>query len=194
MPAAFDLATGRPLRIEEDFQLDGTSLSLRDATQADARAICTIYNQGIEDRSATLETELRTPQERARWLAGRGPRHPVLVAERDGEVLGWGSLNAFNPRPAYAGVADFSIYVLRDARGQGVGGFLMDALEARARALGYHKLVLAMFDWNTAGVHLYRRHGFRTVGVYREQGMLDGRRVDVLLMEKILGQTGCADA
>src|SRR2546430_12072229 len=59
----------------------GTSVTIRDAAPADADAICRIYNQGIEDRVATLETELRTPEERRRWLANRSPRHPVVVAE-----------------------------------------------------------------------------------------------------------------
>ena len=67
-----------------------------------------------------------------------------------------------------------------------MGAFLLAGMEARAREIGFHKMVLAMFDWNTPGVRLYERQGFRTVGVYREQGMLDGRRVDVMLMEKLL--------
>src|SRR5437870_2041759 len=58
-----------------------TDYRVRPATAADADAICRIYNQGIEDRVATLETELRTPEERRRWLANRSPRHPVVVAE-----------------------------------------------------------------------------------------------------------------
>ncbi len=161
-------------------------VTLRDAAASDADAICAIYNQGIEDRVATLETALRTPAERREWLAARGPRHPVMVAERGGQVVGWGSLNVFNARPAYDHVADFSIYVARETRGSGVGGALLDALEQRAKAIGFHKLVLAMFDWNTGGIALYRRRGFRTVGTYREQGILDGRWVDVTLMEKIL--------
>lgn len=162
------------------------ALTLADAGPGDAAAICRIYNQGIEDRVATLETTFRTPQERREWLAARGPRHPVLVARDGDRVVGWGSLNPFNPRPAYDHVADFSIYVERERRGQGVGAFLLAGLEARARAIGFHKLVLAMFDWNGAGIALYRRHGFRTVGTYREQGMLDGRWVGVTLMEKLL--------
>src|SRR5206468_7055655 len=81
---------------------------VRPATAGDADAICRIYNQGIEDRVATLETELRTPAERGRWLANRDARHPVIVAEANGEVVGWGSLNVFNPRDAYRFVADFS--------------------------------------------------------------------------------------
>ena len=55
-------------------------MNIRLATEADAEAICCIYNQGIEDRLATLETELRTPDERRRWLAARDSRHPVIVA------------------------------------------------------------------------------------------------------------------
>jgi phosphinothricin acetyltransferase len=130
---------------------------------------------------------LRTPEERAAWLAARGPRHPVLVAvDEHGQVYGWGSLNQFNPRPAYDHVADFSVYVAREQRGQGVGDALLSALEARARHIGYHKLVLAAFAFNTPGMRLYQRHGFQTVGTYHEQGLLDGRWVDVTVMEKIL--------
>jgi phosphinothricin acetyltransferase len=161
-------------------------LAIRDATAADAAIVCQIYNQGIEDRIATLETEQRTPEERRAWLAARGPRHPVVVAEAEGEVVGWGSLNLFNPRPAYDHVADFSLYVERGWRGRGVGRRLLEALIARARALGYHKLVLSAFPWNEAGMAVYRRAGFREVGTYREQGLLDGRWVDTIVMEKIL--------
>ena len=161
-------------------------LALRDATGDDATAICSIYNQGIQDRVATLETEERTPEERRAWLAARGPRHPVLVAVADGAVVGWASLNVFNPRRAYDHVADLSVYVEREWRGRGVGRRLLEALVARARALGYHKLVLSAFPFNEAGIRAYRRAGFRDVGIYREQGLLDGRWVDTIVMEKIL--------
>jgi L-amino acid N-acyltransferase YncA len=166
----------------------GGPVQIRDATSADAAAIARIYNQGIEDRVATLETELRSAEERAAWLATHDVRHPVLVAVDAGdEVLGWGSLNVFNPRRAYDHVADFSLYVAREHRGRGIGDALLGGLEARARSLGFHKLVLAAFPTNAPGKRLYERHGFRLVGIYREQGMLDGRWIDVMLMEKILG-------
>lgn len=161
-------------------------LRIRAAAGADAAAISRIYNQGIQDRVATLETEERTPEERAQWLEARGPRHPVLVAEGDGAVVGWASLNVFNARRAYEHVADLSLYVERDWRGRGVGRRLLEALVARARELGYHKLVLAAFPWNEAGMRAYGRAGFREVGIYREQGRLDGRWVDTIVMEKIL--------
>lgn len=162
-------------------------LRIRSATADDASAICRIYNQGIEDRVATLETERRTPDERRGWLAGRGPRHPVIVAEdADGAVVGWGSLNVFNPREAYRFVADFSIYVDRAARGTGVGRAMLTRLIELGREHGYHKLVLSAFPTNASGVALYTKLGFRTVGVYREQGRLDGQWVDTIVMEKLL--------
>jgi L-amino acid N-acyltransferase YncA len=171
----------------EATRLEG-KMEIRDATPEDAAAIAEIYNQGIEDRMATLETQLRTPEERAEWLAAHDSRHPVIVAtDSNATPIGWGSLNTFNPRPAYDHVVDFSVYVAREQRGRGVGDALLGALDTRARALGYHKMVLAAFPTNAPGMRLYERHGFRTVGIFREQGMLDGQWVDVIVMEKILG-------
>ena len=160
---------------------------VRLATAADAEAISRIYNQGIEDRVATLETELRTPEERRRWLAGRSPRHPVIVAQNGAdEVVGWGSLNVFNAREAYRFVADFSVYVERAFRGKGVGRVLLETLIALAREHGFHKMVLSAFPTNASGMALYTKLGFRTVGVYREQSLLDGQWVDTIIMERLL--------
>ncbi len=163
-----------------------TALALRPARAGDAEAISLIYNQGIEDRVATLETELRTAEERRDWMAVRGPRHPVIVAESGPIIVGWGSLNVFNARPAYRHVADFSVYVERAWRGKGVGHRLLERLIELAREIGYHKMVLATFPTNNGGVRLYERLGFSRVGVYHEQGMLDGQWVDTLIMEKLL--------
>lgn len=163
-----------------------TGYTLRLATPADAAAICEIYNQGIADRVATLETELRTPDERRQWLTARGPRHPVVVAEDGTTVVAWGSLNPYGAREAYRFVADFSVYVERAVRGKGAGSAVLTRLTELAREHGYHKLVLSAFPTNSGGMALYTRQGFRTVGIYREQGMLDGRWVDTIVMEKLL--------
>ena len=179
-----------------------TPLRVRLATADDAAAICRIYNQGIEDRVATLETELRTPEERRAWLTSRSPRHPVIVAEvapdagasgraleRPGpasSIAGWASLNVFNARDAYRFVADISVYVDRAWRGKGVGHVMLARLVELAREHGFHKLVLSAFPTNTGGMALYSKHGFRTVGTYQEQGMLDGKWVDTIIMEKLL--------
>ena len=116
-------------------------MEIKSATLDDAAAIAEIYNQGIEDRIATLETQLRAAEERASWLAARGPRHPVIVVldpDGGGAVAGWGSLNPFNPRSVYEHVADISVYVRRDRRSRGVGRAIVEELERRARGIGYH--------------------------------------------------------
>lgn len=162
------------------------AITIRPATEDDCAAIARIYNEGILDRLATLETETRSVEERRQWLAGKSARHPVFVAESRGAVVAWGSLNVFNPRRCYDHVADFSVYVARDRRGEGLGRAMLAHLVEAARAIGFHKLVLSTFPFNAAGVALYERMGFRAVGVYREQGRLDGKWVDILIMEKLL--------
>jgi len=156
------------------------------AVPGEIEAICAIHNQGIADRIATLDTTLRATDDTRVWLSERGPRHPVIVAEVDGTVAGWASLNRFNPRAAYDHVADFSVYVEREWRGKGIGRQLLERLIALARGIGFHKMVLAAMAYNSAGIALYTRAGFRHVGTYREQGQLDGKWVDVAIMEKIL--------
>src|SRR5437588_193926 len=144
------------------------TVTIRTAALRDADAICTIYNQGIVDRAATLESALRTPEERRQWLAARDGRHPVVVADVNGVVVGWASLNQFNPREAYDHVADFSVYVERSWRGKGLGTALLERLIDLARTIGYHKMVLAALSHNEAGASLYRKSGFTRVGVYRQ--------------------------
>lgn len=138
---------------------------------------------------ATLDTTLRTPDGVRSWIVEHGehgPRLPVIVAEVDGVVLGWASLNRFNPRAAYDHVVDFSVYVERASRGKGIGRRLLDRLVELARECGYHKMVLSALASNDAGIALYARAGFTRVGIYREMGLLDGKWVDTLIMEKLL--------
>ena len=162
------------------------TVTTRAATPDDADAICVIHNQGIDDRVATLDTARRTADGVRKWLAGRGPRHPVIVGDVDGQLVGWGSLNAFNPRPAYDYVVDFSVYIERGWRGKGAGRQLLDRLLQLARDAGYHKMVLSALARNDTGLRLYTSAGFSHVGIYREQGLLDGVWVDVVIMEKLL--------
>src|SRR5664279_5548303 len=97
------------------------TVKVRPATAADASAICAIHNQGIVDRSATLDTTLGSEEDSHTWLAERGPHQPVLGAEHEDQVVGWASLNRYNARAAYDPVADFSVYIERGWRGKGIG-------------------------------------------------------------------------
>lgn len=163
-------------------------MQIRPATPDDLDQILTIYNQGIADRTATLETEPKDLAYMTNWLTNRDPRYSVLVATEGAALLGYAALGPYSPRAAYRRVADLSIYIARDARGKGVGGRLLEALEEQARENDFHKIVLFTFPFNDLGQGLYRKRGFREVGVFQEQGELDGKLVDVMIMEKLLGQ------
>lgn len=98
---------------------------VREATEADLAAIAEIYNQGIRARTATFETDERTAQDVRGWL--NNPKHPLLVAEKGGQVWGWIHASSYRARDCYAGIAEFSVYVAETSRGQGVGDALMAA-------------------------------------------------------------------
>ena len=78
------------------------------------------------------------------------------------------------------------MYVERESRGKGAGRVLLENLVELGRQHGYHKLVLAAFPFNAGGMALYAKLGFRTVGIYREQGQLDGKWIDTVIMERLL--------
>lgn len=155
----------------------------RAATLADASAIATIYNQGIEDRVATFETRPRSPKDIEGWFDGV---HPIVVVEDDGRVLAFASTSTYRPRECYAGIAEFSVYVAREARGQGAGRAAMLALIESARAGGFWKLLSRVFPENRASLGLLASLGFREVGVYERHAQLDGIWRDVVIVERLL--------
>lgn len=153
----------------------------------DIEQITEIYNQGIQDRIATLESTIKSVEEMIDWLNNKSSRHKVLVISDENDVVkGWASLNVFNARECYQGVADISIYIRRENRGQGLGKDLLLALVEVAKQMGFYKMVLTTLSINNTGHKLYQSVGFTKVGTYVKQGMLDGKWVDVHVMEKFL--------
>jgi phosphinothricin acetyltransferase len=169
-----------------------SALLVRLAAPADADAIAHIYNEGIEERIATFETASRTPRDIETQLAEKGDRYPTVVVERDRQVVAWASAGPYRARPAYAGVAEHSVYVARRARGTGAGTAALEALARECEARGFWKLVSRIFPENVASLALHERAGFRTVGVYRRHGRLDGQWRDCVIVEKLLGEAARA--
>lgn len=161
------------------------TIAIRDAVALDAAVLASIYNQGIDDRGATFETEPRSAADMTAKLAER-ERYQLLVITEDGMVLGWAGLSPYRPRECYAGIAEFSIYLDRHARGRGLGRQLLTALIGRARECGYWKLVSRIFPSNAGSRALCRTCGFREVGVYQKHGRLDGRWLDVVIVERLI--------
>jgi L-amino acid N-acyltransferase YncA len=147
--------------------------------------MCAIYNVAIAERTSTFETEPSSAadfEERA-----ERERFPLLVAEREGAVIGWAGLSPYSPRRCYRGIGECSIYVDPDARGQGVGTALAEALAREAERHDFHKLLGKLFTDNLASIRLVERCGFATVGVHRCHGQLDGEWREVLVVERLLG-------
>jgi phosphinothricin acetyltransferase len=166
--------------------------SVRLATAEDAVAIARIHNQGIAERIATFQTELRSPESAAGQLARKGDRFPTVVVEQDGAVVAWASVGSYRETPWYAGIGEHSVYVDAAYRGRGAGLVALDALCAVCAERGYWKLVSRIFPENAASLSLHARAGFRVVGVYRRHGRLDGEWRDCVIVEKLIGEA--ADA
>ena len=158
-------------------------MQARAAKLEDSQAMAHIYNEGIEDRIATFETSLRTAKDIEKWFDGA---HPIIVVEKDGEVLAFAATSTYRPRACYAGVAEFSVYVARARRGCGCGKLALSFLLAAARNAGFWKLVSRVFVENTASRGLLKALGFREVGVYEKHGKLDGVWRDVVIVERLL--------
>lgn len=163
-----------------------SALRTRLAGAADAPAITAIYNEGIADRVATFETEPRTPAQIAQQLADKGDRFPTVVVERDGQVVAWAGAGPYRSRPAYAGVAEHSVYVARAARGTGAGRAALEALCRAYAERGFWKILSRIFPENVASLRLHERCGFREVGVYRRHGRLEGQWRDCVIVERLL--------
>jgi phosphinothricin acetyltransferase len=159
-------------------------IAVRAARAADLPAVVAIYNQGIADRQATFETRPRAPVDLEPWL--RGP--PFLVAERDGRVVGFARVSPTSDRRVYAGVGEYTVYVERGLRGEGVGLRLLAALIGEAEQAGFYKLISRIFATNAASRALARSAGFREVGVQQRHGRLDGEWRDCVLVETLLGE------
>ena len=134
-----------------------------------------------------METRKQTEEDIKNWLQNRDPRYLVIVVvDEKGEVCGYASLNKFNFKNAYTGVADISIYIRRSSRGQGIGQILLENLFTEAREQGFYKLVLNVISKNTGAQKFYEKMGYSYVGVYKDQGMINGEWVDAIIMEKFL--------
>ncbi|RAP77700.1 arsinothricin resistance N-acetyltransferase ArsN1 family A [Paenibacillus montanisoli] len=161
-------------------------LLIRGARDTDIENIRLIYNQGIEDRIATLEGATKDEAYMRNWFETHQGRYQILVAEANGEVVGWAAINPYSSRCAYDGVGDISVYIHRNWRGKGVGSQLLQKLEEAGKEYKFYKFVLFTFPFNKLGQGLYRKLGYREVGVFHNQGLLDGNFIDVMAMEKLL--------
>jgi phosphinothricin acetyltransferase len=160
------------------------TLVARPAARDDAAAIMAIYNEGIEDRIGTFETEPRTVAQILAWFDHA--KAFVAVADQAGEVLGYAVAHPYADRCCYAGIGEFSVYVRRAARGRGVGRVAMAALVDTSREAGLWKLLSRVFPENRASLNLMAHAGFKAIGVHEKHGKLDGVWRDCVIVERVI--------
>lgn len=163
-----------------------TAPLVRAARVEDLEAINAIYNHFVLHSTCTYQEEPSTAAERAQWFATHGPAYPITVAERDGLVIGWGSLSKFHPRSAYRRTVENSIYVRHDLHRQGVGSALLADLIDKAKMHGHHSIVALIDSGQHGSLVLHEKHGFVRVGHLREVGIKFGRWGDVVYMQRML--------
>jgi L-amino acid N-acyltransferase YncA len=159
---------------------------VRAATEDDLPEIARIYNDAILNTASTFDTEPKTVDQWRELFVKHTEAYPLLVAEADGRVAGWGALRPSVDRPAARFTVENAVYVDRDRQGKGIGSALLAELVERARAAGYHAVVAMVVAGNEASARLHLRLGFEQVGFMREVGRKFGRWLDLVVFERIL--------
>lgn len=168
----------------------GEDVSIRDATADDAAPIAALYNATIPTTTNAWTEELQSVEDRAAWIEHQAADgFPVLVAEADGNVVGFATYEHFRGAgkwPGYRFTVEHSIHIAESTWRRGVGRALMEALLARARAAGLHVMVGAIDSGNERSIAFHERLDFVEVARMPEIGFKFGQWLDLVLVQRIL--------
>lgn len=159
--------------------------TVRAATAADLEDVRAIYNHAVRHTDATLDTEEKTAEQMAAWLAAHGGRNAAVVAEREGRVVGYGTLSPFAARGGYFPSTEISVYVAPDAQGMGVGSTVTGWLVDFAREEGYSTIISFNTDTNVASIRMIERYGFVRTGLIQHIGVKLGKLVNLAVFQLI---------
>jgi phosphinothricin acetyltransferase len=156
-------------------------IHLRELEEEDWPVVAAIFEEGIATGLATFETAAPAWPE---WDDSHLPGKLRLVAEEDGEVVGFAALSPVSRRDAYRGVVENSVYVSQHTRGRGVGSALLNELVHRSEEAGIWTIQTSIFPENLPSLAVHMRAGFRVVGRRERIGQLNGEWRDTLLLER----------
>jgi phosphinothricin acetyltransferase len=165
-----------------------SSLQIRPAQPDDLPRLTTIYNHYVVHAPATFDVEPRTLEQRAEWLGqfAETGRHRLLVAEENGQVIGYAGTTRFRAKPAYNTTVESTVYCAPEATGRGIGARLYAALFEAIAGENVHRIVAGYVPPNPGSERLHAQFGFRPVGTFTEQGYKFGRYWDVVWLERPL--------
>ncbi|WP_213778571.1 GNAT family N-acetyltransferase [Caballeronia sp. dw_276] len=171
---------------------DARAFTIRDAAAADFDAIARIYAHYVLHALATFEeTPPNADEMRARHASITSAGLPYLVAQQQGEVVGYAYATAYRPRSGYRHTIEDSVYIADGHSGRGLGLALMTALIERCEAGPWRQMVAVVAmagSGNPGSIALHERLGFEHVGVLRKAGYKHGQWVDTVLMQRPLGE------
>lgn len=178
-----------PLPAGSSIRPDAQALIIRDSTPEDLPAIHAIYDYYVRHGTASFELEPPSVDEmRARREAVLARQLPYLVAESDGDILGYAYATPYRPRPAYRYTVEDSVYVKHGIAGRGIGKRLLAELIERCTAGGWRQMLAVVGDSrNAASISLHARLGFHAVGTLRSVGFKFDEWRDTVLMQRALG-------
>jgi L-amino acid N-acyltransferase YncA len=165
-------------------------LEIRPAREEDAEPLCEIFNEAVQDRRDTFDSEPRSVDDQRLLVAGaeNDPKHPILVADLRNWIAGWVALTAYDRRIALDDMGEVNIYVRRSFRNYGVGRQLMGAIQESAARLGYRKLFGRILAENHDGLLLCRATGWREVGRHTAHARLSDGLHDVTVVEHLIAR------
>jgi phosphinothricin acetyltransferase len=162
-------------------------VTTRSAERRDAAAMREIYNREVVDSTVTFDMVPRSLDDQVAWIDAHSGGHPAIVAvDGDDRIVGFGSLSAFHPRPAYSTAVEDSVYVHRDHRHLGIGRALLEELVRLGQAHGFHSMIARIVGGHEASIALHASCGFERVGTEREVGRKFNRWLDVVVMQRML--------
>lgn len=163
-----------------------SDVAIRPATEADLPAINDIYNHFVLTCTCTYQEQPEPLEGRKKWFEHHDATHPVIVAEADSRVIGWGSLSKFHQRSAYRFTVENSIYIHHEFHRRGVGAALLKELIKLARAGSFHAIIAGIDGEQTGSIALHTKFGFEKVAHLKQVGFKFGRWLDTTYMELLL--------
>ena len=167
-------------------ELNTSNLFLRDAIFSDTQAIADIYNQYISKGTSTMDRALKSADDIQGWLDDFTDRELLLVLEKYDQIIGWGIIKKYSDREGYRFACETAVYLDENELGHGYGTYIKKAIIERCRELGYHHLVAKIFSENTGSIVYNKKLGYEIVGEQKEIGELNGKWMNVTIMQLIL--------
>jgi L-amino acid N-acyltransferase YncA len=157
---------------------------LRQFEWADVPAITAIYKHYVENTAITFDTEVPGEEAIAEKYAGlRKLGHPLIIAELDGQPVGYAYASFYRPRAAYRFTCEDSIYLHPDAKGRGIGKALLTELLLQSRAFGFKQMIAVITADTANSIAIHEKFGFRHVGRYEAVGYKFDRWHDIVHLQ-----------